>query len=171
MKETKMYLQVADYIRTSVVDGPGIRQVLFLSGCNFACQGCHNPKLQDFYYGKSMSITDVEKLFAFDKRINRVTFTGGEPMEQAFALEKLATRLISKGVEDILIYSGYTIEEILSKGDENRIKLLKKCSILIDGRFEIGKKNLRLPFRGSANQRIIDLQKIRSLLVNNPVRP
>lgn len=155
-----MYLQVADYIKTSVVDGPGIRQVLFLSGCRFACEGCHNPDLQDFQYGKSMSILDVEKLFTFDTRINRVTFTGGEPMEQAFALEKLAGRLINKGIEDILIYSGYTIEEIFSEGDENKINLLKKCNTLIDGRFDISKKDLRLPFRGSANQRIIDLRKI-----------
>ncbi|MEW6622893.1 MAG: anaerobic ribonucleoside-triphosphate reductase activating protein [Bacillota bacterium] len=157
MKKFEQYIQVGGFVRESVVDGPGIRQVLFVSGCRFGCKGCQNPELQDFDYGKKMTLEEVEGLFYFDGRINSVTFSGGEPMEQAGALAELAARLKQKGIKDIMVFSGYTLEEILSGHDRDKLSLLKQCDLLVDGRFDINKKSLNLPYRGSSNQRIIDL--------------
>lgn len=160
MTSKELYLQVGGFLEASTVDGPGVRQVLFLSGCNFSCYGCHNPELQNFNSGEKLSLREAENLFNIKNSTRMVTFSGGEPMEQAEALTELAKNLKEKGIEEIVIYSGYTLEEIIEEYEKNKLNLLRQCDILIDGRFAAEKKSLDLPFRGSSNQRIIDLSKI-----------
>ncbi len=157
MKKYRHVLQVGGFVKTSVVDGPGIRQVLFVSGCRLCCPGCHNPELQSYNFGERMSLIEVLGLFSFDGKIDKVTFSGGEPMDQPKALAELAVELRKNGINDIIIYSGYTIEELLMENDIDRMRLLGLCNTFIDGRFDINKKDISLPFRGSGNQRMIKL--------------
>lgn len=160
MDNKELFLQVGGFLEASTVDGPGIRQVLFISGCSFGCHDCHNPELQNFNSGKKMSLTEVENLFNINKSTRMITFSGGEPMEQAGALAELARNLKKKGIEEIIIYSGYTLEEIMNENDKYKLDLLRQCDLLIDGRYIAEKKSLDLPFRGSSNQEMIDLKKI-----------
>ncbi len=143
----------------SIVDGPGFRYVVFTQGCMHNCNGCHNPRTHDPEGGYW---EDTDNLIAEIKKnplIKGVTLSGGEPFDQAEALIDFVRTLIEDGY-NILSYSGYTFEQLL-QGAENRPawnELLKMCSILIDGKFEIEKRSLELLFRGSSNQRIIDVK-------------
>lgn len=143
----------------SIVDGPGLRFVIFTQGCPHACPGCHNPQTHPFDGGFICRIDRI--LEAVDKNplLKGVTFSGGEPFCQSSALLPLARVLKERG-KDILCYSGYTFEDLLELyGRDSDIRdLLTYTDILIDGRFELEKRDLTLRFRGSSNQRIIDVQ-------------
>lgn len=144
-----------DITYSSSVDGTGFRDVLFVNYCPHHCEGCHNPETWDKANGKDVSIDYCyEKLT--ESSITNVTFSGGEPFEQAEALAKLAERLLAAG-KDIWVYSGYTFEQIIA--DEKKLKLLKLCSVLVDGRFVLAQKGINMRFKGSSNQRILDIKK------------
>ena len=153
MLENTLY--VANIIDNTIVDGEGFRTSLYVSGCDICCEDCHNKELWDINKGTKMSVDEV-----FDK-INHdmtdITFIGGEPMMQAKALAALAQKIKKVTDKTIWIYSGHSFEEILK--NEDYYNLLKYCDILVDGKFDkkYFKSNLR--FRGSTNQRIIDLKK------------
>ena len=153
MLENTLY--VANIIDNTIVDGEGFRTSLYVSGCDICCEDCHNKELWDINKGTKMSVDEV-----FDK-INHdmtdITFIGGEPMMQAKALAVLAQKIKKETDKTIWIYSGHSFEEILK--NEDYYNLLKYCDILVDGKFDkkYFKSNLR--FRGSTNQRIIDLKK------------
>ncbi len=142
----------------SVVDGPGIRLVFFVQGCPFRCAGCHNSATQKFSGGKLYDIDDILKIIAEQQHIDGITFSGGEPFFQAPALAVLGEKIKETGA-NIVTYSGFTFEEILCKTKSNQDwrRLLKVTDILIDGPFEQERKNLSLPFRGSDNQRLVDV--------------
>ena len=152
-------VRIAGVIKESIVDGPGIRFVIFCQGCVHNCPGCHNPQTHDFAGGSDCSYEKIMNALTQDKLVNGVTFSGGEPFCQAEALSGLADEIIGAGYE-IWTYSGYTFETLLelSRKDKGIKGLLEKCSVLIDGPFLEEKKSLNLPFRGSSNQRIIDLK-------------
>lgn len=156
-------IKVAGIIEESIVDGPGIRFVLFVQGCYHKCEGCHNSHTQDFTGGEYMSIDEILKKIKENPLLDGVTFSGGEPFEQARSLSILAKKLKDLNY-NIITYSGYTYEAIEEKSleDPSWLKFIENTDILIDGRFEIAKRNLRLNFRGSENQRVIDVKETKS---------
>ncbi len=153
-------IRVAGIVEESVVDGPGIRFVIFTQGCRHNCVGCHNRHTHSFHAGELISIEGIIQRVGVNPLLDGVTLSGGEPFEQAEALSRLAMALKKLG-HNIITYTGYTYEHIVEKSDkmEGWMALLHHTDILIDGPFEIEKKNLNLRFRGSENQRIIDVQK------------
>ena len=150
-------LYIAGIIPESIVDGPGIRYSLFVQGCPHHCEGCHNPQTHPFSGGKEKSIDEILDEVLENPLISGVTFSGGEPMCQAKALAELAKKLNSKK-KNIVCYTGYTFEELLQENNLDRMNLLKECKFLIDGKFILAEKSMMLKFRGSKNQRIIDVQ-------------
>lgn len=144
-------------IHDSVVDGDGLRSVVFFAGCPHHCKGCHNPESWNDKNGTDMTIDDIY-IELMSNPITDVTFSGGEPFIQAEQLVKLASLLKESG-KNIWIYSGFTIEEILVHPNKSFQKLLSLCDVLVDGKFELDKRDLTLPFRGSSNQRILPLEE------------
>lgn len=161
-----MKLRVAGIIKESVVDGPGIRYVIFAQGCLHNCPGCHNPQTHDLNGGFEMDVYDIIEEITKSSHISGVTFSGGEPFLQAEAFACLAEAIKSHNL-NIVTYTGYTLEELLNSGDLGKINLLKLSEVLIDGKFKINERDLSLKFRGSGNQRIIDVKS--SLELNSPV--
>lgn len=148
-------IRIMDITYSSSVDGTGFRDVLFVNFCPHRCEGCHNRETWDKENGKDVSVDYCFERLT-ESSITNVTFSGGEPFCQAAPLYSLGKRLIEAG-KDIWIYSGYTFEEIIK--DEDKKKLLSLCSVLVDGRFVLKEKGINMRFKGSANQRIIDVQK------------
>lgn len=153
-------LRIAGVYRESIVDGPGLRFAIFCQGCSHACKGCHNPETWDFNGGYDCSFEKLLKAIDENPLLDGVTFTGGDPLYQAESFYYFA-REIKKRNLNILIYTGFTFEELMEMQKENPfvLKLLELTDILIDGKFELEKRDLSILFRGSSNQRIIDVQK------------
>jgi len=143
-------LQVA-----SIVDGKGMRMVVWNQGCRMACPGCHNPETQDMCGGCLVDIDNIKKDIQKNAKYHQgITLSGGDPFLQPEANIELAKYAHSLGL-DVWAYCGKTFEQL--KSDERTLALLKECDVLVDGPFIIGQRDLTLPFRGSANQRIIDV--------------
>lgn len=157
-------LRLAGIIEESVVDGPGLRSVLFSQGCRHDCLGCHNPETHSFSGGKFWTIPQLLKKITANSLVRGVTFSGGDPFEQAEGFAQLGSEL-RKLNYSVVTYTGYRFEELVDLGryQSNFIKLLEVTDILIDGKFELAKKDLSLPYRGSTNQRIIDVRKTMEL--------
>lgn len=153
-------LRISGCISDSIVDGPGIRYVVFVQGCPHHCPGCHNPDTHDFEGGYLADTEKILQQIGSDPLISGVTFSGGEPFCQAAALCELGERVRALG-KNIVVYSGYTFEELLEKGktEPDVLYLLRLCDLLIDGRYVESLRDLSLQFRGSSNQRLIDLKK------------
>lgn len=160
MEDFKEEIKIAGIIEESIVDGPGIRFVIFMQGCTHNCKDCHNFNAQDFSGGKYFSTDYLIEKITENPLIDGVTLSGGEPFEQSKTVSKLAKRLKDLGYH-IITYTGYTYEEINNKAnsDSDFLELLESTDILIDGKFEIENRDLTLNFRGSRNQRIIDVKK------------
>jgi anaerobic ribonucleoside-triphosphate reductase activating protein len=159
-------LRLAGVVRESIVDGPGIRFTVFAQGCPHFCPGCHNEGTQDFQGGKIVLIEDILKEIDKNPLLSGVTFSGGEPFCQAEGFTALARGIKARGLH-IVSFSGYTYEELQELAQENKDQsngvrsLLELTDLLIDGRFELATRDLTLHFRGSKNQRIIDMNKTR----------
>ncbi len=155
-----MELRIAGLIRESVVDGPGIRSVVFAQGCPRSCPGCHNPEALDPSGGRVVEDREILAVLEKNKLLRGVTFSGGEPFMQAEAFAQLGKQIKEKGL-DIMTYTGYTWEELLHMGKKNRkvMELLSISDYLVDGPFVETEKDLNLAFRGSRNQRVIDVRK------------
>ncbi len=150
-------IQVSGVIPESIVDGPGIRYSLFVQGCPHHCPGCHNPQTHPFEGGVTRTVEDILAEVEEDPLISGVTFSGGEPLCQAAALAELAKELNARG-KNIVCYTGYTFEQLLEENDPDRMTLLQQCKYLIDGPFLLAEKSLMVKFRGSKNQRILDVK-------------
>lgn len=155
-----MEIRIAGTVQDSIVDGPGLRYVVFVQGCPHRCEGCHNPQTHDFSGGRVTTTQALFEEFAENPLTQGVTFSGGEPFCQAQALYELGSMIKPRGMH-IMCYSGWTFEELREKArhEEYVGKLLGIVDILVDGRFELAKRSLTLPFRGSTNQRLIDVPK------------
>ncbi|MDI9216467.1 MULTISPECIES: anaerobic ribonucleoside-triphosphate reductase activating protein [Clostridium] len=144
-----------------VSNGPGIRTTLFVSGCTNNCEGCFNKDLQDFNYGDKWTKETEEEFIEYVKNPNvkGVNILGGEPMDQIQDkdLLNLLKRIKEETKKSIWLWSGYLYEDIIK--NENRLSILSSVDVLIDGRFEIDKRNISLKYRGSSNQRVIDVLK------------
>ncbi len=155
--------------KCDIANGPGVRVSLFVSGCTHHCKGCFQPETWDFAAGRSFTASTEAELSALlsPAYIAGLSLLGGEPMEPENRavltpfLERLRADLPNKTV---WCYSGYTLEELLDCGAGDTLKLL---DVLVDGEFVESKKNIRLPFRGSENQRVLDVP--RSLEAGMPV--
>ena len=157
-------IRIAGVYGESIVDGPGIRFSIFSQGCRHNCEGCHNPETHDFKGGYDCDIDKIVEEILKNPLLDGVTFTGGDPMFQTEGFYLLAKKIKEKRNDlNILIYTGYTYEELLeiSKEDEYAEKLLELTDYLIDGRFVLAERDLSLLFRGSSNQRFIDMNKTR----------
>ena len=152
-------LRVAGIIEESIVDGPGLRFVLFLQGCRMHCKGCQNPQTWDFEGGTPVSAQEILARMQGDPLVHGITFSGGEPFEQAAALAPLAAELKRRGYH-LMAFSGYTFEQLLQK--DGCRELLSLLDLLVDGPFVEAQKALELRFRGSRNQRILDMAASRA---------
>lgn len=150
-------LDLAGIVNDSIVDGPGIRMTVFCQGCPHHCQGCHNPETWEFSCGTPMEEERIVEIVRTNPLCCGVTFSGGEPFAQAEGFGKLAQLLKKKGYE-VASYSGYTFEQLLN-GTQAQKELLQSIDVLIDGPFVLSEKSLEISFRGSRNQRIIDVPK------------
>ena len=159
-KEQEKELMLAGVMDESIVDGPGIRYVVFVQGCPHRCEGCHNPQTHDFSGGQTADIPKILEEIDGDPMISGVTFSGGEPFCQAEQLCRLADEVKRRG-KDLMIYSGYTYEELVdaAENDKGVKHLLETADRLVDGPFILSERDLELPFRGSRNQRYIDMKK------------
>ena len=153
---------IADYKRDNFVDGEGVRNSLYVSGCLFACKGCYNKKAQSFTYGMPYTQELEDEILADLEadHIQGLTLLGGEPFLNTNILNPLVKKVRQKfgNAKDIWSWTGYTWEELMLE-TEDKLELLNMVDILVDGRFDISKKDLTLQFRGSSNQRIIDVKK------------
>ena len=148
----------------SIVDGEGIRTVIWFQGCLHHCKECHNPETWNFDGGIEFDVEEIKAEIKNLKYQNGVTLSGGDPFFQPIAALEIAKYAHSLGL-NVWCYTGFTFEELLDE-DIAKKEFLKNIDVLIDGRFEIAKKSLACKFRGSANQRIIDVTKS---LENNKV--
>lgn len=153
-------LRIAGTISDSIVDGPGIRYVIFTQGCHHNCPGCHNPQTHDFNGGFNADFDQILFEIKNHRLLQGVTFSGGEPFDQALALLPYA-KAIKALSKNLMIYTGYVYEELIKKHDNAIHELLNYADYLVDGPFLIQQKNLTLSYRGSENQRVIDLNKTR----------
>jgi len=152
-------MRYAQIRRYDVANGPGIRTTFFVTGCRHNCYNCFNKEYQDFNYGDIWTDKETREVIDYLKldEVKGLTILGGEPFQNEIDLCQIIKDIKKETHKDIWIYSGYTFEEILK--DENKKNLLKECDVLVDGRFVEKLKDLKLKFRGSSNQRIIDIKK------------
>lgn len=142
----------------SLVNGPGMRRVFFSQGCKHNCKGCFNPDTHDFNGGENRNMDDLINDVIENPILRGVTFSGGDPWEQADKFAYMAEEF-KKHKLSVWSYTGYTFEYILEHKDERKgwAQLLNNIDVLVDGKFEEDKKEDGLKFRGSSNQRIIDV--------------
>ncbi len=153
-----MQLQIAGFVPESITDGPGIRFVAFCQGCPHHCPGCHNAHTWPFEGGKPYAVQDILAMIRQDPLVRGVTFSGGEPFCQPAAFAALAQLLHTHGYE-VASYSGWTFEQLLqkAKSEPDTAALLGQLDVLVDGPFLQQELSLELKFRGSRNQRILDV--------------
>lgn len=152
-----MKIQIAGLVNDSIVDGPGLRFGVYVQGCSHKCPGCHNPQSHDFNDGRAMDTQEIWKIIKANPLLDGVTFSGGEPFEQPLPLIELGQKAKEWDL-NIWCYTGYTVEELL-KGDQDKKSLLSLVDVLVDGPFLAEEKSLELKFKGSKNQRILDVPK------------
>ena len=148
-------LKLSNFVTDSIVDGPGIRATVFCQGCPHHCEGCHNPQTWPFTGGTEVAVEDIFQKIRQNPLCRGVTFSGGEPFAQAEGYAKLG-RLLKEAGYEVAAYTGYTFEQLLS-GTKEQKGLLETLDILIDGPFVLTERSLELSFRGSRNQRILDV--------------
>lgn len=162
MMNTPTTIRLAGIARESIVDGPGFRFTIFCQGCPHNCFDCHNQSTHDFQLGKDVELSRILEEIDKNPLLSGVTFSGGEPFCQPEAFCALAEEIEKRGM-DIVTFSGYTYEELKDMAKKRNAvgKLLDHTKLLIDGPFVKEEKDLTLSFRGSRNQRIIDMDAVR----------
>ncbi|MDR1904902.1 MAG: radical SAM protein [Treponema sp.] len=142
----------------SIVDGPGFRYAVFVQGCCFSCPGCHNPQLQPFTGGRRIFIEEIAAAIQANPLLDGLTLSGGEPFTQAGPCASLARRVQNLGLT-VVTYTGYCWEVLVSGDNRDWRRLLEATDILVDGPFIHELRNIDLRFRGSSNQRLIDVRR------------
>lgn len=150
-----MQIRIAGTASDSIVDGPGLRYTVFTQGCPHHCEGCHNPQTHDFSGGRMADTEDMLEALDENPLLDGITLSGGEPFEQPLACLELARGAKQRGMT-VWAYSGYTFEVLCR--DNERKKLLEACDVLVDGPFVLSQRSLEVPWRGSRNQRLVDVQ-------------
>lgn len=150
--------RIAGIINNSVVDGPGLRTAIFFSGCRRHCKGCHNPEAQDFNYGKEYTEDDIDKILTLARNVgdSGITLTGGHPLEPENY--EFAYEVVKKAKEynlDVWLYTGYVFEQIPIM----YMDLISLCDVVVDGPFVENLKSNDCLYRGSTNQRLINIKE------------
>lgn len=153
-------LRVMDIVPGTSVDGPGLRTSIYFAGCSHRCTGCHNPQSWPFDAGRDMTIGQIMEIV--EENGFNVTFTGGDPMYQPRAIAELADHLHAKGYS-IWCYTGFTFSQLMD--DAEMQEALRRCDVIVDGPFQLSERDTSLRFRGSSNQRLIDVAK--SIAIGN----
>jgi len=153
-------MRIANTTRDSIVDGPGMRFTVFTQGCPHRCPGCHNPETHDFTGGTEVSVEELLEKLGYDPLMAGVTLSGGDPMCQAAECAAFAREAKKRGL-NIWVYTGYTYEHLLEEADPDRLSLLAAADVLVDGPFVESLKSYEALYRGSTNQRLIDLNQTR----------
>ena len=148
-------ISILNILEDTTVDGPGFRTAIYSAGCEHKCPSCHNPESWDINNGKMENIETIAEKVLSDEFAN-VTFTGGDPMFQTEAFAELAKIIKERSSKNIWCYTGFLYEALLKR--EDCMKLLSYIDILVDGPFILSLKTEEVPFRGSSNQRLIDVQ-------------
>lgn len=151
-------MRIAGLVQDSIVDGPGLRFVIFTQGCPHRCEGCHNPETHDMHGGIEMPVEEIVGKIRANPLTDGVTLSGGEPFSQAVDCALIAEAAKQAGL-NVWTYTGYTYEELSQSSDPAVKKLLSLTDILVDGRFNLSERSLNLKWRGSRNQRLIDVPK------------
>ena len=147
-------IRVLSIIEDTMVDGPGFRTSIYCAGCRHKCPGCHNPQSWDFSGGKEMSTEELMRIIVADPYAN-VTFSGGDPMYQAAGFAELARAIHRRTNKDIWCFTGFRFEDLIQ---HDQRELLEQLDVLVDGPYVAALRDPDLLFRGSSNQRIIDVQ-------------
>lgn len=150
-----MKIRILDILEETMMDGPGLRTSIYCAGCAHYCPGCHNPQSWDFAGGREVTVDELLEVIKSDEFAN-VTFSGGDPLYQVEAFTELARRIKEETDKTIWCYTGYTYEEVLA--DKRLSQILPYLDALVDGPFVEALRDTSLPFRGSSNQRIIQLK-------------
>lgn len=155
-----MKIRIAGIVEESIVDGPGIRLTLFTQGCLHACPNCHNPETHALDKGYVIDTEDVVKLCKENKLLSGITLSGGEPFLQPKECFDIIKKVRNKDF-NVIVYTGYTYEELLDFAKENKYinSILNNIDYLVDGKYIDKLRDLKLFFRGSSNQRFIDVKK------------
>ncbi len=152
-----MKMRLAGITQESVTDGPGMRITVFFQGCEHHCPGCHNPQTWDRQGGEEYELDDVLAMMKDSPLIRGITLSGGEPFLQPAAAAALAREFHTRG-KDVWAYTGFLWEGLLAKEDPDIQALLQECDVLVDGPYRQAERMPGLFFRGSANQRMIDVK-------------
>jgi anaerobic ribonucleoside-triphosphate reductase activating protein len=148
-------MKVMNILHDSIVDGEGFRSVVFFAGCHHGCNGCHNPESWKMDNGSEMTQEQIYKEI-INNELTNVTFSGGDPFLQSHEVSELAQAFKHAG-KNIWCYTGYTFEDLLT--NPNHLQLLNNIDVLVDGPFQLEKRDLSLLYKGSSNQRIIDVKR------------
>ncbi|WP_458120314.1 anaerobic ribonucleoside-triphosphate reductase activating protein [Paenibacillus sp. Z6-24] len=164
-------MNICGYIPESINEGPGLRAVVFISGCTHRCPGCFSPHTWSFQAGKPFTAELQQQIIeeiADNPLLSGLTIAGGDPFFSAAEVSAFVSR-VRAALPDfsIWIYSGYTWDEIIQHTSPEYMKLLQLCDVLVDGRFVQQQRDVSLLYRGSSNQRIIDIA--RSLISGQPI--
>jgi len=150
-----MDIRIAGIVNDSITDGPGLRLSVFAQGCFHNCEGCHNPHTHDADGGELVTVDSILAMAQRNPLLDGITLTGGEPFLQPAPMAEIAKGAHALGL-NVIAFSGYTYEQ-LSEND-SFMQLLVHCDYLIDGKFDQLLRSLELEFKGSSNQRLIDVQ-------------
>jgi len=155
-------MKIAGFYDESISNGEGWRAVLFVSGCPHHCPGCHNKEAQDFNYGQEFNKQEILNKIKDNSILKGITISGGEPLCKENIKEVHEFIKDVKAIKpefNVWCYSGYTLDELMNRNDDTTNECLKDIDILVDGEFKQDKKDPTLKFRGSSNQRILDVRK------------
>ncbi|MBQ3231988.1 MAG: anaerobic ribonucleoside-triphosphate reductase activating protein [Clostridia bacterium] len=155
-----MIIRIAGIENDSIVDGPGFRLAVFTQGCPHHCPGCHNPETHPFDGGKEVDTDKIVRMMEDNPLLDGITLSGGDPFCQSKACAELSKAARGMGL-NVWAYSGWTFEELLKMSETNGdiMEFLENTDVLIDGPFILAQRTLELRFRGSKNQRQIDVKK------------
>ena len=154
-------MRIANTVSDSIVDGPGLRFTVFTQGCPHRCPGCHNPETHDPAGGREVSVEELREEMGKNPLTDGLTLSGGDPFCQAAECAALARIAHEKGL-NVWTYTGYTYERLLEGDLPGALELLEQTDVLVDGPFLLAEKSYEALFRGSANQRLIDVKKSRA---------
>ena len=153
-------MRIANTIQDSIVDGPGLRFTVFTQGCPHHCPGCHNPETHDPNGGTEITVEELAARMNSNSATGGITLSGGDPFLQAAECAELA-KLAHESGRDVWAYTGWTYEQLVREGDPDCLALLEQVDVLVDGPFVEKLKSYDALFRGSTNQRLIDMKKTR----------
>lgn len=148
-----MKARIIDIVKGTSVDGPGLRTAIYFAGCRHACEGCHNPQSWDFGAGTDIELTELLKII--EEEDFDVTLSGGDPLYQSEVVTALTNEIVNLN-HNVWLYTGFEWEEIVN--NPSLKEAVRLCNAVVDGRFNASLRDEKLRFRGSSNQRIIDVK-------------